>query len=124
MRRGAFIYLFIYLVILAHNVVPHHHAHIFILNSYKIYSGSLQEIHESHASDYEFSIHARHSVKKAEKKVTEPTVFQNFVLAEIHDLFFDNEEKKQNLCYTKSYLRLKNAFRFYAFLRPPPSLQV
>lgn len=122
MKRHAIIYLLIYLVIVAHNIVPHHHAHLFILNSFKISSGSLQEVHESHASDYEFSIHAKHAVKRTEKKSAELIPYKDFILAEIHDLFFENKEKECNLCYTTSFLRLRDAHRIFAFLRPPPLL--
>lgn len=80
----------------------------------------MQEVHESHASDYEFSIHAKHVVKRAEKKSVTPAASKNFILAEIHDLFFENKEKECNLCYATSYLRLQDAHRIFAFLRPPP----
>lgn len=122
MKRHAIIYLLIYLVIVAHNIVPHHHAHLFILNSYKISTGSLQEVHESHTSDYEFSIHAKHAVKRTEKKSVELTTYKHFILAEIHNLFFENKEKECILCYTTSYLRLIKTHRIFAFLRPPPYL--
>lgn len=120
MKRHAIIYLLVYLVILAHNVVPHHHAHLFILNTFKLSKGTLQEVHETHSSDYEFSIHAKLTAKRAEKKSAEPTAYRNFILAELHDLFFENKEKECKLSYTTSYLRLLDAHRIFAFLRPPP----
>ncbi|MGL5318800.1 MAG: hypothetical protein ACRC9Q_08945 [Bacteroidales bacterium] len=121
MKKRAFIYLLIYLVILAHNVVPHHHAHIFILNSFKLSSGAVQELHESHSSHHEFSIHGKNLIKRPERKVTEPIICNHFILAQVHDLFFENKEKECNLSYTKSYLRWQDAHRRFAYLRPPPS---